>query len=195
MSKCICGVEAATISMLWKGEYVGSICEWCANEYYGTTTEYNSSGVVYGREDMGGKMSRNKGARGEREVYKILQPVVDECFLKCGKVPPLMERNGNQSRRGGYDIVGLDWMAIEVKYQEKLNLRQWWQQTIDQCAGDQKPVLFFRRNRIPWRVKTTLSLCNHFSKPCDLILPVVMDIDDFIRYFARRVMDELTKSP
>lgn len=95
-------------------------------------------------------MGRNKGKRGEREVIKILQPIYDEIF---GEGEFLLKRNTMQADKGGFDIEGIDDFAIEVKRQERLNLKAWWRQTVDQAGKYKFPVLFYRRNGEPWSVK------------------------------------------
>jgi hypothetical protein len=103
---------------------------------------------------MGGKSSRNKGARGEREFIAILQQVVDGVF-GSGKVT--LKRNLFQTREGGADVAGFpDWLdvyAVEVKRQETLQLRQWWRQTVSQCTrGLQYGILAYRRNGEDWSI-------------------------------------------
>src|SRR5438045_4158293 len=78
---------------------------------------------------MGGLMSRNKGKRAERQVIDLLQPIVDHCYKEAGLKPLLLQRNTVQSDQGGFDIIGLEWLALEVKHQEILNVDAWWQQT------------------------------------------------------------------
>lgn len=101
---------------------------------------------------MSGKMSRNKGQRGEREFIGILQRVIDEVF---GEGVYELKRNLFQTREGGYDVTGLpeqyDLIAFEVKFQETLNIESWWKQTVEQ-AGDKAPVLAFRQSRKKWRI-------------------------------------------
>jgi hypothetical protein len=183
---CSCGIDQTCLwHLMPNGEWV-AICDWCANEFFGVTVEYNSEGMRIGREDMGGKMSREKGARGEREVYKILQPIVAECYTSRGLAPPLMQRNNNQSRAGGYDIVGLDWIAIEVKRREELAINTWWKQTLAQCKDNQEPVLFYRQNNQPWRVIMLVDV-----HPEHLTCRATLELENFLQYFRVRVMEEL----
>ena len=63
--------------------------------------------------------SRNKGSAAEREVGKI---IYDLLGIK-------VERNLDQWRSGGYDLVGLDKVALEVKRAKKPLLNAWWKQT------------------------------------------------------------------
>lgn len=95
------------------------------------------------------KFSREKGKRGEREVAKIIQKVLDEIY---GENAPRIQRNTLQSDKGGFDLVGLEDFAIEVKRHEKLNLKSWWKQTVRQAGEDKFPVLFYRQNNTPWNI-------------------------------------------
>ena len=61
-----------------------------------------------------GKASRQKGQRGEREVCQILAEHLGGEF----------KRNLMQTQEGGFDILGLDEYAIEVKFQEKLQIEK-----------------------------------------------------------------------
>lgn len=88
--------------------------------------------------------ARNKGHDAEREVIKILTEA-------CGKQVEL-HRNLLQTRQGGYDIVGLEWLAIEVKRQETLDVENWWKQTLKQADDNQVPVLIYRQNRKAWNI-------------------------------------------
>lgn len=99
---------------------------------------------------MSGKMSRNKGANGELEFLKLLQPVVD-AVLGVGEV--VLARNLMQTRDGGFDIAGLTWMALEVKRQEALSLGVWWEQTMQQASGGRLPILAYRQNNKKWKVR------------------------------------------
>jgi len=90
--------------------------------------------------------ARNKGASAEREVIKLLEPLVRD--FGEGK----LFRNLEQTRSGGHDIIGLDWLALEVKRQETLSLDAWWQQTVQQAGESRVPVLIYRQSRQPWRV-------------------------------------------
>ena len=89
---------------------------------------------------MSGRSSKNKGANAEREVAAII--------LAATGVE--VKRNLEQTRGGGYDLVGIDWLAIEVKRQEKLALPAWWRQTLAQSEPDKIPCLVYRQNRKAW---------------------------------------------
>ena len=104
---------------------------------------------------MSGKFARRKGARGEYEVCQLIQVIVDTVYGDAC-IPedlwPKIKRNVDQVRDGGYDIVGLPWAAIEVKYREMVQVEQWWEQTKMQARG-LEPVLFWRSNGLAWHVR------------------------------------------
>jgi hypothetical protein len=136
---------------------------------------------------MGGKYSRDKGKRGEREVIELLQPVVNQ-VREVLELPPMqLKRNTLQSDRGGNDIAGLPWLAIEVKFHAKLALNAWWAQTIEQAAREydgrvaQVPVLFYRTTgRTAWRVRMWGALHGEGRTVATL---VDVASDDFLRWF------------
>lgn len=69
-----------------------------------------------------GKMQRNKGANGEREVLALLSE----------RLGVTLSRNLSQTRNGGADCVELGRIRLEVKRQERLNITAWWKQAEEQ---------------------------------------------------------------
>lgn len=98
--------------------------------------------------------SRSKGQRGEREVRDILQKLMDEVAKEKKMLwAPEIKRNLMQSMEGGFDLVGIPGLAVEVKFCETLQIGKWWQQTVRQADKENaRPVLFFRQKNRPWRV-------------------------------------------
>ena len=87
-----------------------------------------------------GKMQREKGKRGERELAACLREFGYECrrgVQYCGK-------------NGDADVVGLPGVHIEVKRTENLKLYD----ALDQAARDARtgeiPVVFHRKNNCEW---------------------------------------------
>ena len=119
---------------------------------------------------------RAKGQRAEREAIKLLQPVVDKVYMRLGKEPPLLERNQMQTHRGGYDLVGLEWLSMEIKHQETLKVDEWWEQCIMQTRPGQMPVLMYKQNNVKWRVRI-------MSRVGDRTIPVEVSVEDFLLYF------------
>jgi hypothetical protein len=86
-----------------------------------------------------GKSSRDKGARGEREVAKILG----------------LRRNLSQSRDGEDDLDHPDWY-IEVKRCEARSLGAWWAKAERQAKG-RRIMIWHRPNSAEWQVYVRLS--------------------------------------
>ena len=140
---------------------------------------------------MGGKSSLEKGKNGEREVVKLLQPIVNRVcqeFEECDVAR--LQRNTLQSDNGGFDIVGIDWLALEVKRQEQLNINSWWMQTLAQTKTGQHPVLFFRQSRQQWRVMTLVPLrLDECSAPLQVRGEITLEA--FLQFFERKLRAEL----
>lgn len=130
---------------------------------------------------MSGKFARDKGQRGERAVIAMLQPVVTAAYQARGLEAPTMARNAMQSRFGGHDVVGLAWLALEIKNQETLHLPAWWEQTKEQATPYQVPVLFYKVGRGAWRVRMygRLAICDNRRVKC----PVDIAVEDFMVWF------------
>ena len=98
-----------------------------------------------------GKMSREKGKRGEREIAKILREYgYDQC------------RRGEQfsGANGDADVVGLPGVHLEIKRVEKLNLYDAMAQSKHDAEAsnlDEKPVVMHRRNNCQWLVTMALN--------------------------------------
>jgi len=128
-----------------------------------------------------GAMARSKGARGEREIIDLLQPIVNAAYTAVNKQPPQLKRTSSmQADGGGCDVHGLDWLAMEVKRCETLHVEVWWQQCVSQAKPGQLPVLVYRQNKRQWRVRLYVAL----SVPRICVL-AELSIDDFLVYFAR----------
>lgn len=137
---------------------------------------------------MGGASSLNKGKRAEREVVRMLQPVVDSAYDSLGYEAPVLERNLMQSNRGGHDIVGMEWLALEVKHHATLKLVQWWEQTLAQAGDSLEPVLIYKQTHGKWKVRMYGQLLEGVD---DLLVPVDIAVDDFMLYLWHRVRREL----
>ena len=92
---------------------------------------------------MSGRMSRNKGAAGEREFLRLLG---DELGV-------MLTRNLQQTREGGADCIVLRGWAIEVKRTERKCRPSWWRQACEQAGRlGVQPMVAHRRNREEWAV-------------------------------------------
>lgn len=91
-----------------------------------------------------GAGSRNKGHNGERQIANMLT-------RELGRD---VNRNVDQVRDGGADIIDVRPFAIEVKRCEQLNLTGWWKQALRQrTKKNPVAVLIWRRNNERWSVR------------------------------------------
>ncbi len=87
-----------------------------------------------------GRKSRDKGARGEVEIVKLLK--------ECGWPA---RRNFASGGQGGSDIVGGPaGTCIEVKWQEHISIWACLAQCEAAAGPSELPVLAFRRNHSGW---------------------------------------------
>lgn len=130
------------------------------------------------------KASRDKGARGEREVIDILQPIVDNAYRAAGLQPPCLKRTSSmQADGGGCDVHGIDWLALEVKRCETLQLEAWWRQCLAQAKPGQMPVLVYRQNSRQWRARLWLQ-----AAVTNTTVVADLSIADFCSYFEAGLM-------
>jgi hypothetical protein len=138
---------------------------------------------------MAGNQSRNKGANAEREIVRMLQPIVDKIYKVYDMEEiPLLERNTLQCNKGGSDIAGLEWMALEIKRQETLDLDKWWEQSRAATKKGQTTILLYRQNGRKWRCQTHGALIygNDIASGHSIIR-VDFNIEDFLDWFANKV--------
>lgn len=90
--------------------------------------------------------SKQKGARGERELAKVL------------RAHGFNTRRGQQycGANGDADVVGLPNIHIECKRVERLNLYDAMAQSMSDARNGEIPVLMHRKDKCDWLV--TLSL-------------------------------------
>lgn len=87
--------------------------------------------------------ARAKGAAGEREAAQWLKTNLD--------LAALPERNLEQVRSGGHDLINVDPFCFEIKRCETLSLRDWWVKTFNTARKEQLvPVVMFRQNKQKW---------------------------------------------
>ena len=89
-----------------------------------------------------GKFSRDKGGRGERELFGMLS----------ADLGVTVRRNLAQTRGGGADTIEIAGWSVEVKRVENASVGAWFAQAQRQAANDGRaPVLFYRASYQPWR--------------------------------------------
>ena len=140
---------------------------------------------------MAKSFAQSKGARGEREIINLLQPIVDKVCSENQTEQISLLRNSLQSRQGGYDMLGLDWLALEIKRCETLNLKSWTEQCLAQASNHQVPVLVYKQNNRAWRVCMYGLLIPGGSS--NLKVWVEISIESFLAYFELKLKHELVK--
>jgi hypothetical protein len=127
-----------------------------------------------------GRGSKRKGARGEREVIDLLQPIVDTAYKEAGRESPQLKRTSSmQADDGGCDVHGLPWLALEVKRCETLQIESWWRQCVEQAKGGQLPALVYRQNKRTWRARVCLQEVIDGQRSTVVDIAIV----DFLVYF------------
>lgn len=101
--------------------------------------------------------ARSKGATGERELAALLEGWARECGVTVN-----LSRNLEQARNGGYDLVGISTLAIEVKRVQVLAVDTWWKQALRQAKGQGLiPFLAYRQNNKPWAFRVRVQAAHH----------------------------------
>jgi hypothetical protein len=92
------------------------------------------------------KLSRTKGAGGERELCKILSDALGEKIT----------RKLGQARDGGHDVE-LSPFRIECKRRKVLAIYDWWSQVLASCEKNHTPVVAMRADGEEWLVVMRLN--------------------------------------
>jgi Holliday junction resolvase len=123
------------------------------------------------------RMQRDKGARGEREVFGLLSDMLGT----------IVRRNVDQARQGGADGIEIPGWAIEVKRWEREELGVWWLQCLDQARkANREPALIWRASRQPWRVMVDLYAINSIAFPVTQRHTAVISLDAFAQLVRER---------
>lgn len=140
-----------------------------------------------------GRMARNKGYRGEREVIAILQPVVTKVCGECSTVELILKRNLHQRFAAKqYDLEGIPWMALEVKRVENQSgIGSWWRQCCAATRPGQTSVLFYRQNNAPWRVRFRTWVRVGGKGSPHVKATVTTDLPAFLVWFENRLRWEM----
>lgn len=132
---------------------------------------------------------RQKGQEGEREIQRVLEPIVRKVLERNGITLPekaIIQRNQNQSAVGGSDLSNTFGLAIEVKRQEALSINTWWAQCATAAKdNDEWPVLLYRQNGKKWRCVTLLWL--HLPAGAQRQGRAEFDMDTFLAWFEEWV--------
>lgn len=108
---------------------------------------------------MGGRESREKGKRGERELAKTLRSY------------GFNTKRGQQycGANGDADVIGLPGVHIECKRVERLNLYDAMTQSKTDAREGEMPVVMHRKNHCDWLVTLSLDDFMKIYKETDLL--------------------------
>lgn len=133
--------------------------------------------------------SRQKGAAAEREFIALMQQVA---YIVLHNDAFVLKRNLEQYQDGGCDIMGavglFDFLAIEIKRCEKLQIEKWWKQACtqaDNCAKKGKykiPVLAYRQSNKAWRVRLITWIHTRYKGMYRATITI--SIADFLKWYA-----------
>ena len=90
-----------------------------------------------------GLKSRSKGQAGEREIAGIVRDLTGWDV-----------RRKVRQHDGDSDLEGVPGWSVEVKRHATASrgeIRKWWEQAASQAILDDRPVLFYRRDKDEWR--------------------------------------------
>lgn len=138
------------------------------------------------------KGSAAKGAAGEREVLQAIRDVMrntEEALTLTGH--SFVARSDFTTRKrlerdtSNRDLGNVPLISIEVKRQEALNVGKAWEQAVRQAQPDSLlPVLVYRYNREPWRVRTWVALTTPWGE-WDSACVGEISMPDFLAYYGR----------
>lgn len=91
--------------------------------------------------------SKRKGVKGERELANKLK----EYGYNCRRTQQFCGNTGQAD-----DVVGLDYIHIECKRVERLNIDEAIEQAVRDTKDDKFPTVFHRKNNKKWLVTMRL---------------------------------------
>ena len=98
-----------------------------------------------GEEKEGGNLnSKKKGKRGELELARELK--------QYGYNTRRTVQYNGKAEEGKADLIGLRGIHIECKRVERLNVYEAMRQAVRDAKEDEKPAVFWRKNRESWLV-------------------------------------------
>lgn len=92
--------------------------------------------------------SKKKGSAGERELANKLK----EYGYNCRRTQQFCGNTGQAD-----DVIGLEYIHIECKRVERLNIDEAIEQAVRDTKDDKFPTVFHRKNRKDWLVTMPLS--------------------------------------
>lgn len=143
-------------------------------------------------------MQRRKGARGERELAGLLGELLGadvtrnlvqaRAIRRCGEL--LKQIESGQGKSNQYTVLQEGALPKQTRTEaaKDAGLSEWWLQTCQQAtATGQRPALFYRLDRRPWRVVVALrDVATGFDHA-----PLVLRLEADLEVFAALVRESL----
>lgn len=126
------------------------------------------------------KSAREKGKRLERWIANQLKKIDKYTYRRA---------DSGSGRLRKEDVFTTLPFFIEAKNQSKLNLTNWWKQTLEGCPKDKLPVLVYKQNyqRDPYIMMYLGDLLYYLSgKKVDLKYKVIMFFSEWFSIIKER---------
>jgi len=147
------------------------------------------------------KNSRAKGARAERDiaaVFKATMEKVEGEVLTSHGIEATHSENVRRTAKPmfsqGEDLAGVPEISIEVKHVEANLIEAHWQQCLKQAKVRERfPVLCYKKNHRPWRVRTYTSLQNPSRSAVMQWIVADYDLEQFLKWYAEIYRELITR--
>lgn len=142
--------------------------------------------------------AKAKGYKGEVEakakfafaMNQVETELLREGFTFPAGRPSLAVKRNMEQNAGAHDIVGIPFIALEVKRHEREDVATWWRQTVKNAEkAAAEPVLVWRATRRPWSCRTRgyVALNGEW-----LSLDVDYPLDEYLTLYAKAYRKYLT---
>lgn len=137
------------------------------------------------------RLAVTKGKVAERAVANLLNPIIAAACEREGVEVCKLARNLKQTQVGGFDLDGLDWIAIEIKHHKTVAINSWWEQTLRQATNGRIPVLIWKQNGQKWRVRMNGQVA--LLEGQSVRATVDISLDCFLSWFELMLMHQIRK--
>lgn len=140
-----------------------------------------------------GANPRTKGRRAEFLARDLLQAVNDEVGLLLGIDMEKVDRNLVQTRGGGFDLIGTYDFAVEVKHHETPDVKNWWNQALQQAGSTYIPVLMYKSNNKPFKVRTIMGYTTPDNRS-EIRCAADISLENFLLIYKHHLLSILGES-
>lgn len=145
---------------------------------------------------------REKGARAEREIAKFFAELMEKIEAEVLASHGITSEQSTEVRRtakpmfsSGQDIAGVPGLSIEVKHVQANLVDKHWEQCKKQAGSNvlHFPVLFYKKDRYPWRVRSFASLQNPAASKVDRWIVANYELWEFLSWYGEYYRDLLVR--